>query len=397
MAIKLFISGLVFIIGAIYFTKEFLKAENVIFEIESLPLVETDEAVDGVPIAVEGIIEPEEGKILRSPYTNTECVYFHSIKEIYVRRKNTGYWKIVENIALFVPFYIKDQRGKIKVDLINLDDDFSSYQIPLRARGVPDPKNSEIDCEPILKKQSWSPEGETKKRFFSKSSEYRVSEYVLRPGTKVFACGMISKKNGQFVLHESDRCPLIITRKNRDQYVQEFYRGGNLVYLSHFLVAIGFTVSILAINYFLKIHPFKLFVSLALGNLIILGSAIFSIYNRIVTLKNRALNALSNIDVELKRRADLISNIIEVVRGFVKHEQEVQKIIAESRTKMVFAKEMQKEEKPILNSLVAVIEQYPNLKSAEQFQNLMKILVDTEERIAYSREFYNRTVRKYNT
>jgi LemA protein len=208
---------------------------------------------------------------------------------------------------------------------------------------------------------------------------------------------MVSRRNGELFLHEDERCPLIISKKNRDQYVEEFYRGGNLVYFVHFLITIGYTIALFSLNYFLQLDPLKLLALLFIGNFVITGSVIFSLYNRIVTLKNRALNALSNIEVELKRRADLIPNLVEVVKGYAKYEKEVQKIIAEARAEIMFSKELKKEEKPVIPSLVAIIENYPDLKASENFQNLMRNLIDTEERIAYSREFYNRTVRKYNT
>jgi len=140
IALKFFICGIVIVIGAIYFTQEFLKAEKIIFDIESLPLLETDEAVDGVPFAGEEIVEPENEKILKSPYTNTPCVYFHSIKEKYEKTEKYRGWVVVENIASFVPFFIKDERGKLKVDITNLDDDFSGYSIS--KRNVPDPKKT---------------------------------------------------------------------------------------------------------------------------------------------------------------------------------------------------------------------------------------------------------------
>src|SRR4030042_3841653 len=131
IAIKFLICGLVIAVGSIYYTKKFIKTENIIFEIESQPVLNTDEAVDGVPFAGEGIIESEGEKLLKSPYTNTSCVYFHSIKEKYVKRGKSSSWEIVENMALFVPFYLQDERGKIKIDLTNLDDDFSKYKILL--------------------------------------------------------------------------------------------------------------------------------------------------------------------------------------------------------------------------------------------------------------------------
>ena len=396
MAAKFFVSGLVIIVGSIYFTKEFLKTENIIFDIESQPILETNEATDGVPFAGEGIIKSE--KTIRSLYTNTSCVYFHSIKEMYVEsRRGRGRWQIVENISLFVPFYIEDKRGKLKIDLTNLDDDFSGYKILSPTfEGVPNPKNSELDCDVLLKENYFTPK-ELYQVSTSKMGKYRWSEFVLRPWTKVFVYGMVSRRNEELFLHEDERCPLIISKKNRDQYVEEFYRGGNLVYFVHFLITIGYTIALFSLNYFLQLDPLKLLALLFIGNFAITGSVIFSLYNRIVTLKNRALNALSNIEVELKRRADLIPNLVEVVKGYAKHEKEVQKIIAEARAEIMFSKELKKEEKPVIPSLVAIIENYPDLKASENFQNLMRNLIDTEERIAYSREFYNRTVRKYNT
>jgi LemA protein len=213
----------------------------------------------------------------------------------------------------------------------------------------------------------------------------------------VFVYGIVSKIKGELFLHEDERCPLIISKKNRDQYVEEFYKGGNIVYLAHFLVTAGYTVTLLSINYFLYLNPITLLTFLLIGNGIITESVIFSLYNRIVGLKHRALNSLSNIDIELKRRTDLIPNLVEVVKTYSKYEKEIQKIIAESRAKVVFSKEMPKEVKPVIPSLIAVIENYPALKASEQFQYLMRALIDTEERIAYSREFYNRSIRKYNT
>ncbi len=397
MAVKFFTCGLVVIVGTVYFTRIFLRMENIVFDIESQPLLETAEAASEVPFAGEGTIELKEGKVLTSPFTNTSCVYFHSIKERYVKGgRGGGHWEIIENLALFVPFYIKDGRGKLEVCLSNLDDDFSRYKIPVNIEGVPNPKNSEVDCDPMLKRDSYSPSG-ISSSIISSGIRYRWSEFVLRPNTKVFAYGMVSKIKGELFLHEDERCPLIVSKKNRDQYVEDFYKGGNLVYFSHFLVTIGYTIGLISANYFFHLNSINLLTLLLIGNAIITGSVIFSLYNRIIGLKHRALNSLSNIDIELKRRTDLIPNLAEVVKTYSKYEKEVQKIITESRAKVVFSKEFPKETEPVIPSLVAVIENYPDLKASEQFQYLMRSLIDTEERIAYSREFYNRSIRKYNT
>lgn len=347
LAFNSFIIGALIIICVIYFTKEFLKTEKIIFDIESLPILETDEAVEGVPFAGEGVIEPEEGKILYSLYTKTPCVYFHSIKEMLVRTGKSSYWKIVENLASFIPFYIRDKRGKLKVDLTNLDNDFSRYEISLKDKSVPNPKNSEIDAIPILKnKTRYSSEFKPNANlldFFSHN--YRFSEFILPPNAKVFVCGMVSRKNGELVLRESEKIPLIISRKSRDQYVEEFYRGSNFVYFSHFLSALGFTISVLGISRYFNIPGSITSLFLFFGNFIILGSSVFSLYNRIVTLKNRALNALSNIEAELKRKSDLIPRIVQIVKNYTKHESEIFKIVAESRAEILFSKELKKKMK----------------------------------------------------
>jgi len=249
----------------------------------------------------------------------------------------------------------------------------------------------------LLKKQSYTKNSEEGFFGFLSATKYRRSEFVLRPGTVVFVCGVVSKKNGESILHENETYPLVISKKNRDQYVEEFYKGGNLVYLSHFLMLIGYTVALFSANYFLRLKSPAFSALLFLGNSILAGSTVFSLYNRIITLKHRALNAESNIGIDLKRRTDLIPNLLEVVKRYSKYEKEIQQIAVEARAEILFSKDAPKETKPIISSLAAIIENYPDLKASEQFLALMKTLIDTEDRIAYSREFYNRSVRKYNT
>lgn len=384
MTLKFFISGCIFVIGSIYFTKEFLKTEAVIFEIDSLPFLKTDGAVEGIPFAGEGIIESET--VLKSPYTNTECVYFHSIKEKYIKTEKSSHWEIVENVSRFIPFSLKDERGVLEIDLVNLDEDFSTYKIPFKDRKVPNPAYTEVDCKVILCRDSYKESG----------VQYRKSEFILKPGTKIFVCGMVLRKNGKLVLHEDKRIPLIISRKNRDQYVKQFYQGSNLIYFVHLLVTIGYTTILLSLSHLLKLNPLFLLMFLLIGNTLIMGSVIFSIYNRIITLRQRTQSSLSNIKVELKRRANLISGLLKIIKEYTKHEKKVQKITSEARTNIRFFKELPKEMEVTIPSLAVTIENHPELKASENFQFLLKTLVDTEERIAYSREFYNRSARKYN-
>lgn len=127
------------------------------------------------------------------------------------------------------------------------------------------------------------------------------------------------------------------------------------------------------------------------------------IYNSLVTGKARVSEALSEIDVQLKRRTDLIPNLVETVKGYAKHEKSVFENITKARAGLMSASSAK--EKAVANnmltdtlkSLFAVAENYPDLKASENFLSLQEELSDTENKIAYSRQFYNTNVRDYNT
>ncbi|MFS8158939.1 MAG: LemA family protein [Candidatus Roizmanbacteria bacterium] len=130
---------------------------------------------------------------------------------------------------------------------------------------------------------------------------------------------------------------------------------------------------------------------------------IIAIYNKLITLRARIKEAFSGIDVQLKRRIDLIPNLVETVKGYAKHEKEVFENVTEARSSMMKAGSL--EEKAASNnmmtsalkSLFAVSEAYPELKANTNFQDLQRQLGDTEDKIAYSRQFYNSNVLEYNT
>lgn len=126
-------------------------------------------------------------------------------------------------------------------------------------------------------------------------------------------------------------------------------------------------------------------------------------YNSLVTLRERIKEALSGIDVQLKRRTDLIPNLIETVKGYAKHEKEVFENVTKARSQLMKADNLhQKAEADnmltgALKSLFAVAEAYPNLQASENFKQLQDELSDTENKISYSRQFYNSNVLAYNT
>lgn len=133
--------------------------------------------------------------------------------------------------------------------------------------------------------------------------------------------------------------------------------------------------------------------------------AIFT-YNRLITLRNRAKEAFSDIDVQLKRRYNLIPNLLEAVKGYAQHEQGVFVKVTEARANALSAeksgnvKDMGKAENMLsqtLKSLFAVAENYPQLKASGNFMELQRELRDTEDKIQASRRFFNTTVMALNT
>lgn len=128
-----------------------------------------------------------------------------------------------------------------------------------------------------------------------------------------------------------------------------------------------------------------------------------TIYNSLIKLKNRVDEAWSDIDVQLKRRYDLIPNLINTVKGYAAHEKELLEKVTEARTQAMGAQNPADKEKAenmlsgTLKSLFAVAENYPDLKANQNFLELQRELTDTEDKIQASRRFYNGNVRDFNT
>ena len=129
---------------------------------------------------------------------------------------------------------------------------------------------------------------------------------------------------------------------------------------------------------------------------------VISVYNRLVTLKNRAKEAWADIDVQLKRRYDLIPNLVETVKGYAAHERELFEKVTEARTKAMGAQTIKEKGEAenflssTLKSLFAVAENYPDLKASTNFLELQRELRDTEDKIQAARRFYNTNVRDLN-
>ena len=126
-------------------------------------------------------------------------------------------------------------------------------------------------------------------------------------------------------------------------------------------------------------------------------------YNRLVSLRNRVENSFAQIDVQLKRRNDLIPNLVETVKGYTKHEKETFKMVTEARSATMGAKtvkqaaEAENAMQGALGRIFALAEAYPELKANENFQTLQTQLQDTEDKIQAARRFYNAGAKDLNT
>ena len=136
--------------------------------------------------------------------------------------------------------------------------------------------------------------------------------------------------------------------------------------------------------------------------IVILVLIFVTMYNGLVRLRNRVDNAWSQIDVQLKRRHDLIPNLVETVKGYAKHEAETLEKVVQARNMAMNAQGVAATAQAenvltgALKSLFALSEAYPDLKANTNFLELQEELTSTEDRVAYSRQFFNDTVLKYN-
>jgi LemA protein len=136
--------------------------------------------------------------------------------------------------------------------------------------------------------------------------------------------------------------------------------------------------------------------------LVVIVIAFIYYYNRFVVLGNRIANSLSQIDVQLRKRADLVPNLVKTVKGYAKHEKGIMKEVTEARKAFLGAKDIKSKVKAgnmmqdALKSIFAIAENYPQLKANENFLHLQQELSAIEDKVAYARQFYNDSILAYN-
>ena len=145
-----------------------------------------------------------------------------------------------------------------------------------------------------------------------------------------------------------------------------------------------------------------MWIGIAGGIVALVGITLIYYFNRFALLENRIENSFSQIDVQLKKRADLIPNLMESVKGYMKHEKGIMTEVAEARKALVSGKDVNKKLKAdaalegALGRLFAIAENYPNLKASENFVQLQEELSAIEDKVAYARQYYNDSVLEYD-
>ena len=143
-------------------------------------------------------------------------------------------------------------------------------------------------------------------------------------------------------------------------------------------------------------------VIILLALIVVLVGIVISYFNRFSILQNRIENSSSQIDVQLRKRADLVPNLIETVKGYAKHEKGIMAEVTEARKAMISAKSMPAKLKAgdnlqqALGSIFAIAENYPQLRANENFLHLQNELSSIEDKVAYARQYYNDNILGYN-
>lgn len=141
---------------------------------------------------------------------------------------------------------------------------------------------------------------------------------------------------------------------------------------------------------------------LVVGVVLVLAFYLIGTYNNLVNARNKVNDQFAQIDVQLKRRSDMIPNLVETVKGYAKHEEKTLTEVVEARNKMANASGINEELEAsnqvtsALNKLFALSESYPDLKANQNFLSLQSDLKETEDKLSYARSFYNDTVLNYN-
>jgi hypothetical protein len=298
-------------------------------------------------------------------------------------RRETG-WKTVAQGGESVPFYLKDDTGVIRV-------------LPEKA-SISDIKVFDVSC------------GRDEPLYFAKGPEYEVpdSDHIRRfhesaipLHAMLYVMGTARERQDVVaaeIAYDKSSPMFIISVKTEKQVSRGFAAGFWSLLALALVLVLGGIAGTLAI-YQAGINWQPLVIGAAAFLFVIFISWLWTVYNSLVSLRQRVLQAWSQVDVQLKRRNDLIPNLVHVIEGYQQHEREVQQEITELRGQLAATPPgMPGADYSGLSSrLLVLAERYPELKASELFLHLQRSLTDTEQRIALARDYFNDVATFYNT
>lgn len=369
--------------------------------------------------------------LLTAPVTRQPCVWFRWDLERWVQRKNSGSWQTVEARSSNAPFWVVDETGGVLVrprdaelhaprvfqERANASGVAASLQ-DLRAASFQGEDQHERTRSEGAGGWSRNASGEA---IAAMGRNHRISEWRIDPGQQLYLLGTAAMRPDVVAL-EFDR------RHGSDGLVISTHSEASMANRSLLIalggLLLGFAASVVfpAVVHAVATHepggpvpgsPSTVdavggwMVTAAVGYVAVLFLAYWMrLYNRLVTVKQQAANAWSLIDVALRRRHDLLPNLVAVAKQYAQHEQEVLAAVAGLRMGEALPapeelpSDQSLEQAGVLNqaersgsrSLVALAEAYPQLKADEVFQDLSRRMTEAENQVAYARAFYNDAV-----
>jgi hypothetical protein len=330
--------------------------------IENLP---TTPAAGVVVGAAEVSGAPAEGPSwIKSRYLGARCVWYKSqTKEKRQSGKNTR-WVVIDSAEEGTPFQLADSSGEIRVD----------------------PSKAKITGRRALHRR----EGKRIK------TEWLIDQsdslYVLGPAR-------LANADDDFlsITHDNET-PYLITIRSEDEVQTSFARRGFA--FTNFAL-IGGTITLLTVMAMRGFSPFDFFLSGLFPPLYLAILSIFFMYNDLVFMRNRMHRALSMIDVALKKRADLVPQLVDVTQAYLQHEGDTQQALAAMRAapsdSVVDIQQALTTQAAGVQRWLGVVESYPDLKASEVVMQLQHRLTCLENEIAFCRQSYNDTLERYNT
>ncbi len=372
--------GVLFFLGFYYFNKECKKADAKMYKIEREPISPAGYCTTEVPVQLLGKIKANS-ELLVSPYTKTPCVFYQYLHQREVGYGKTRHLETIEKSSKYIDFSVIDDTGEVKVSLRNVDFVIGGFKIPEEKNFVDYP-DSEID--PVTT------------NFMKKIGEDIYYEHILPNDQKVFVNGWVNQENTEKIISEHEHTPLIISVKTKAGYLEEFTDRDSFFYKSNVFFLIGLTAIFFGLINFFNLS--LVIIVIPIG--ITLAKTIYEIYNRMVELKKRCENALSQIDIELKKRSELIPLLEQIVKGHIAYEKTILQIIALIRTTSTNQEQKQSafnDSKKEIKTIIGLVEASPELKTNKLFVDFIKRITIIEYNLAHFREFYNKTALRYNT